>query len=137
MAACVRKIAIGTPPVLVMGDAMATVLAHVMVDFKEMSVVSVKQTNSAWRAARNHASRVQPAPPTVVVWRTVLVNALEITQGQIAVSVFLVSWVKIVPRSAPALRMVIATQRGCASVTLGTAESFAILATVRLAKNAQ
>ena len=90
MAACVRKIAIGTPPVLVMGDAMATVLAHVMVDFKEMSVVSVKQTNSAWRAARNHASRVQPAPPTVGVWRTVLVNALEITQGQIAVSVFLV-----------------------------------------------
>jgi len=50
-----------------MGDAMATVLAHVMVDFKEMSVVNVKETNSAWRAARNHASRVQPAPPTVVV----------------------------------------------------------------------
>jgi len=45
--------------------------------------------------------------------------------------------VKIVPRPAPALRMVIATQRGCASVTLGTAESSAILATVRLAKNAQ
>jgi len=33
--------------------------------------------------------------------------------------------------------MVIATQRGCASVTLGTAESSAILATVRLVKNAQ
>ena len=44
---------------------------------------------------------------------------------------------KIVPRSAPALRMVIATQRGCASVTLGTAESSAILATARLAKNAE
>ena len=44
---------------------------------------------------------------------------------------------KIVPRSAPALRMGIVTQRGCASVRLGTAESFAILATVLLAKNAQ
>jgi len=90
LAACVRKIAIGTLPVLVMGDAMATVLAHVMVDFKEMSAESVKETNLASRAARNHASRIQPAPPTVVVWQTVLVNALEITLGQIAVSVFLV-----------------------------------------------
>jgi hypothetical protein len=55
-----------------------------------MSAVSVKETNLALRAAINHASRIQPAPPTVVVWRTVLVNALEITLGQIAVSVFLV-----------------------------------------------
>jgi len=90
LAAFVRRLVIGTLPVLHTGDAMETALAHVMVDFKEMSAESVKETNLASRAARNHASRIQPAPPTVVVWQTVLVNALEITLGQIAVSVFLV-----------------------------------------------